>query len=433
MIYLYDILALAALVVISPYYLWRMTTTDKYRAGLRQRLGFFPKDVRDRLSSGNWIWVHAVSLGETNAVRPLMAELKRRLPDHAILVSTVTDTGQARARELPEVDQAIYLPLDIGIFLSRLLRFFRPKVLIIAETELWPRLIVSADRRGIPVCLVNGRISDRSFPRYNRFRTFTTAVFRRMSLIGMQTEEDARRVRALGAPERVVDVSGNLKFDSVRVEPVSEEDRAGLRREWGLADGERLILGGSTWPGEEEVLVDAYESLRASFPDLRLLLAPRHIERMDEVVELLRSRDLPFSSRTGNLDGTTGEDIPDVLLLDTTGELARTYAIAEIAFVGKSLTERGGQNPLEPAGQGVAVLFGPNMQNFRGIAPRMVDEEAALRVDRVEELGPALGKLLADPETVRLMGKRARDFVGENAGAAERTAERILSVMGNSL
>jgi 3-deoxy-D-manno-octulosonic-acid transferase len=224
-------------------------------------------------------------------------------------------------------------------------------------------------------------------------------------------------------------VSGNLKFDSVRVEPVSDEDRAGLRREWGLADEERLILGGSTWPGEEEALLHAYESLRSTFPDLRLMLAPRHLERLEEVLDLISARGLPFATRTGNLENSTGKDVPDVLVLDTTGELARTYAIAEIAFVGKSLTERGGQNPLEPAWQGVAVLFGPNMQNFRGIAPLMIEEEAAMQIDRPEGLAPALGKLLADSETVRLMGKRAREFVEENAGAAERTAERILSVM----
>jgi len=216
----------------------------------------------------------------------------------------------------------------------------------------------------------------------------------------------------------------------VRVEPVGDDDRAAMRKEWGLADSERVVLGGSTWPGEEAALLDAFGSLLASHPDLRVLLAPRHLERLEEVLALIRERNLPFATRTGRREGNSGNASPPVLVLDTIGELARTYAIAEIAFVGKSLTEIGGQNPLEPAGQGVAVLFGPNMQNFRDIAPGLVNARGAVQIERAEDLGAALESLLSNSGKAREMGRHAREFVEANAGVAARTAEEVMGVMG---
>jgi len=425
----YDLLVSTFLVLSSPYYGWRMLTTRKYRAGLRQRLGFYPREVRERLSRGRWIWVHAVSLGEVNAVRPLLAELKRRLPDHGILVSTVTDTGQARARELSEADAAIYLPLDAGPIVRRLLRFFRPRLLAIAETEFWPGLVRSTAGAGIPVAIVNGRISDRSFPRYRRIRFLTRPMLGRMSFIGMQTEEDGRRARDLGAPSELVEVVGNLKFDSVAAEPVAGAERERLRGEWGLRPGERVVAGGSTWPGEEEALLDAHLSLAPSVPGLRLLLAPRHPERLGEVEGLIRDRGLSYRTRRGREHRGARQGLPPVLVLDTVGELARMYAVAEAAFVGKSLKGPGGQNPLEPAAQGAAVCFGPHMENFREIAPLLVREGGARVVERGEEVAAVLRELLEHPEAAKSMGERARRIVEANRGAASRTAERLLACL----
>lgn len=431
MILLYDLAAFGLLLLSVPYYGWRMLTTRKYRAGLKQRLGMYSEEIREQLSQGDWIWVHAVSLGEVNAVRPLLAELRARLRGHKILVSTVTDTGQARAKELPEVDGTIYLPLDVGFFLHRLLVFFSPRILIITETELWPRLVYSAQAKGVPVCLVNGRISDRSYPRYRRARFLAAATFRRMSLIGMQSEEDTRRAGELGAPPESLRTMGNLKFDSMNVvESVSAEECAVMRRAWGIEDGERVILGGSTWPGEEAALLDAYGSLHRSFAGLRLMIAPRHIERLPEVEALIRERDYSFLTRTGRRHTSDRKDIPCILLLDTTGELARTYALAEIAFVGKSLMATGGQNPLEPAAQGVAVCFGPHMENFRSIAPSLVEGGAACRVKEVEDLEPTLRALLDDPKRTAAMRARAREIVEVGAGAAARTAEHLVALLG---
>ncbi len=427
---LYDLLMLLALVAASPYYLYKMIRESKYRAGLRQRFGFYSESLRRDLSKGDWIWIHAVSLGEVNAVIPLVRELRRLAPGYRIALSTVTDTGQHQAGKSGLADAVFYLPLDIGFLVGRLLGVFKPSVLVIAETEIWPRLIDKATKTGIPVALVNGRISDRSFPRYRRARALMRRVFARMTLIGVQSDRDAERVRHLGAPQERISVLGNLKFDAVDTGRVDGNAIDEIRRCFGLLGSEKVIVGGSTWPGEEEVLARGYLRWLDADPSVRLLIAPRHVKRVGEIEEMLRSNGLSWRKRREpGVFGSDAQGRPPVLILDTHGELSRVYNLAWAVFVGKSLSEHGGQNPLEPAGQGRPVFFGPNMENFAEISRLLLDEKAARMVRAPDELIRTIEKLLADPEELERMGERAREVVYSNRGVAARTAEEIIRLI----
>lgn len=364
------------------------------------------------------VWIHAVSVGEVLAAVPLVKALRVRYPSLQIIISTITDTGQKIAGErFGSFARIVYMPFDLPACLNRFLDAAGPELFLIMETELWPNAIRLCHERGIRVALMNGRISDRSFRGYRKMRFFMREVFRRMSALCVQNEVYAERLRALGAADNAVFAAGNLKFDL---------HIPGSRPEW----TERLIgpvvIAGSTHNPEEEIMLAAYQKVRIAVPDLNLILAPRHPERFGEVEALLKKTGIQFIRRTAAGQETTKLQ-GMVVLLDAMGELGITYAAADIAIMGGSFLPHGGQNLLEPAYWGKAILCGPHMQNFPFVQ-EFCEAGAARRVT-AETLADELSALLSSPETMRTMGEAARALLEQNAGATGRTLERVAALL----
>lgn len=420
---LYNIAVFSALILGLPYFLVRMAITRRFREGLCERLGFYPAGLLRRGEQGA-IWVQAASVGEVNAARPLVGLLREHFPSSPVILTCQTATGrQTAGKNLGGEVAAILSPLDFGPIVGRLIRRVSPRILILIETELWPGMILTAQRRGIPVVVVNGRISNRSFPRYQKARLLLAPVLRRLERLGMRSELDAVRIRALGAPPVRVRVIGDIKFDSLDLFPAT----GGAGREsWGWPPDAPVIVAGSTYEGEEELLLEAYQKLKADYPELRLLLAPRHLERVGAVESLLRSRGENYRlfSRISSADRETG-----LVILDRMGLLSGLYREASVVFVGRSLRGSGGQNPIEPAAAAKPIVFGPRMENFIETAEELVLSGGAIRLDDETRLAETIGKVLADPSLATEIGRRARAVVEKRQGASQRGLEMIKEII----
>jgi 3-deoxy-D-manno-octulosonic-acid transferase len=424
----YNLALLVLLVAGLPWWVFRVLFTRKYREGFRARLGFVPRDLRGAGDSCAVIWLHAVSVGEVLAVSRLVAELDQALPGHRLLISTTTRTGQALARERFGASRVFYCPLDLPWAVRAYLHALQPALLILAETEFWPNLLAGCRRRGIPVAVVNARISDRSWPRYRRLRGLWTPFLSEIALLLAQTETDADRLRAIGCRPERVSAAGNLKFD-VRVAQEAEATRL-LKR---CAAGARFLVAGSTLEGEESALLEVFQDLVISEPSLVLVLAPRHPERFAAVASLVSAAGSPLIRRSAWKEMTT-ETLPslgggEVVLLDSIGELASIYSLAAVAFVGGSLVSAGGHNPLEPAQFGIPMVMGPHYANFRAVTDDLRLHDG-IRIARRDELRDALLHLLEDRTQARAMGQRARQVFEEQAGATARCAEAIAALVG---
>ncbi len=417
MIFLYSAVLAVALVLTLPYWALQMIRRGKYRAGLRERLGRVPA----RLRQGNKpsIWVHAVSVGEVLAVSGIIRQLRTRYPQHRLVISTTTATGQKLARERFGNDNVFFFPLDFGFAVRPYLDALRPALIVIAETELWPNFFRLVHARGAKICVINARISDRSFPRYRIVARWLGPVLDNVNFFLAQSRADAGRLIAVGAAPDRVDSVGNLKFDipAGSASPFVQQLRAAATKP--------VLVCGSTVEGEEPIVLDAFRAIQHRFPDALLILAPRHPERFDAVAGLLSSSALRFWRRSQwNGDPLQG----GVFLLDTIGELADVYQLADVAFIGGSLVPRGGHNILEAARFGVPVIVGPYVENFREMI-NTFSLANALRISDSARLGEAFEELLADPASARAMGARARDTWQANAGATERTLRRIETLM----
>lgn len=420
MFLVYNTLLLIAFVIMLPVFLYRMFAMRKYRAGLKQRFGTLPEEIVGRLKGARPIWLHCVSVGESIAAAPLAKALKERHPDIPLVVTTVTDTGQRVVKEkMPFADAVFYLPLDLPWVVRKVVGMISPRAFVVVETEIWPNLFREMHRRGIPTVMVNGRISDRSAGRYKTASFFIEKVLRGVATFGMQSQLDADRITAAGADKGRVQVTGNIKYDQPAA-VMGRKEKESLRRELGLEEGERLIIAGSTHEGEEDAVIDAFRRLKAFYPELVLLLAPRHPERLGRVEDILRENGVAFVRRTLATE-RRGEP---VILLDTMGELGSLYALCDVAFVGGSLVNVGGHNLLEPAAWGKPVLFGPHMHNFREIAEKLLSAGGGRRIAGGEELERALEEMLV-PETGESMGARGSGVVEENRGALQRTVEMV--------
>ena len=419
---LYNLALLAGLVVSLPWWLFRMATTQKYREGLWERLGFVREQLVELLKkqpARKVLWLHAVSVGEVLAVSRLVTELDAALPAYRVVISTTTRTGQALARERLGAERVFYCPLDLPWAVTAYLKELNPAMLVLAETEFWPNMLSGCFRREIPVVVVNARISDRSWPRYRRLQGLWKVFLSRLTLVLAQSETDAERLRELGC-ERVT-VGGNLKFD-VRATEEVEATRL-LRRS---AGDMRLIVAGSTLEGEEAMLLQAWAKLLAEDAQLAMVIAPRHPERFEAVAELLKASGFPWRRRSafGNSALAAGE----IVLLDSIGELASVYSRAAVAFVGGSLAAAGGHNPLEPAQFGVPVVIGDHYENFQAIVDDMLDEQA-LAVVHPGELEEELMRLLKDKDAATVMGERGRKAFEKRGGATGRTVATITAVL----
>ena len=479
------------LVAVSPLVFYRRITQGKYRGGWREKL--FGHLTR-RYSEGPCLWFHAVSVGEVLQLQQVLDETAARFPEAELLITTTTDTGFDVAKAKYPQHTVSYFPLDFSWAVNRALAAIRPSLVVLVELELWPNFIFAVRQRGIPLALINGRIGEKSFKGYSRVKPLLRRVLSCFDVLAVQNDTYAERLRALGAPADRVTVTGNIKFD--RVESNRDNPRTNeLRRAFGLAScplsrpssggegrGEggfsdvrapQVFIAGSTQEPEETYALETWSALRSEFPNLRLVLVPRHKERFEAVANLILQRGLPLIRRshvgwdklassagppvakaTSSLGGgpaleaslshPTGAAPPEkispicavgqspILLLDTLGELSACWGLADIAFVGGSLTNRGGQNMLEPGGYGAAVLFGPNTWNFRDVTEALLSLNAARVVTGPAELTEAVRALLLNPGEVSRMGQAAREFVASQRGATRHTVELLSQLVANS-
>lgn len=405
--FIYNLLWPVGLLLFLPGYLLKMFRRGGYREKFGQRLGLYDVDLRKRLTNRRPIWLHAVSVGEVGIALKLAETL--RAQNFVLTTTTTSGFAFANANSLPSME-VMYTPLDFWPVMRRAFAMIRPEKIVLVEAEVWPNLVAEAQRRRIPLALVNARLSPRSERRFRQFRFFVRRMFRALDLICVQTPADIERWTAIGIEKQRIAVTGNIKYDprdgDVDLAPASELSR-------------RLVLfGGSTHSGEEEILARIFLKLRPHFPTLCLFLAPRHVERVRQIRKQLEAMSL--SVRLAH-----EESQMDCVLLDKTGELPRWYAIATVAFIGKSLIARGGQNPVEPIVAGAPVIFGPHMENFAAMAETLLANKGAIQVNDEAELEEAVRKLLQDAEARRLLVHNAEQVLAQHRGAADRTAKLI--------
>jgi len=424
--FLYNVLLLIAAPGVFVYYLWRISVSRKSNKSWRQNLGGLPY-LSDRESGRKLIWVHAASVGEVIACTQLLDALRALLPDSLILVTTITQTGNDVARKSAKAaDVVAYFPIDYLPCVYRALRRIRPDAFVMVETEIWPNFLAALKRMGVPRVLVNGRISDRSFARGRKWRWLYSWAAANIDHCCMQSQTDADRIEILGARPESVQVFGNTKFDQDGVQ-VGPADVRRLRADLGLPpEGASVFVAGSTNVGEDEPVLDAFGILRGDVPSLRLIIAPRQIDRADEIEEMVRSRRFRCIRRSV---GKPGDSDFDVLILDTFGELASVYAVGQIAFVGGSLIPKGGHSIFQPIMQGKPVMFGPHMHNFRDIAQLAVAEGIGFQVADATSLAERAKALLSDVRRLAEIDAACRKMISDNQGASRRCADLIASLV----
>lgn len=397
----------------------------KTRDGLLQRFGFYAPGTLPS-GSGPMLWLHGASAGDLLALSPMFGPLRERFPGCRIVLSTTTNSGylMARDRLAKQIDGVVYAPWDLWGATRRAVKAIRPDLLVLEYTEIWPNLIRAAKRSGAKVVLTNGRFSPKNVGKYRLFFGLIGNPLKDLDLFLMRHDEEAERVRGLGAPAERVVVTGNTKFDSLAAGPAPED--ASLRQALGLPVGARVWIAGSTHEGEEEQLLAVYRRLLAEHPDLRLVIAPRYIDRAGRIEALAREAGLSVGLRSkGSGEGA------QVVVLDTIGELSRAYRLATVVFVGGSFTKRGGQNILEPAGQGKPVLFGPHMENFRDSVPVLLGH-GGFQVPDAEALYTELSRLLSDPKRVEALGTEAQATVRQISGASRRNVEHMAALLSQT-
>jgi 3-deoxy-D-manno-octulosonic-acid transferase len=473
-----NLLYLLAGVAASPWFLWQRLRHGKYREGWSARLlGRVPR----RRGNARCLWLHAVSVGEVNLLAPILSRWEKLHPDWECVISTTTQSGYALAQKRYAPRLVFYLPLDFTWAVRRAMRRIRPDILALAELELWPNLIRAAKANGANVAVINGRLGERSFRRYQRIGWLTHQVLADVDIIAAQNEAYAERFRALGAAAERVNVTGSVKFDGAMTDRNNPQSQrlAGLA---GIESTDVVFLAGSTQHPEEALAIQAFRTLASKFPALRLILVPRHPERFEEVARLLERSGLHWQRRSalsqepgarspGSKDSghvaSTKYQLPStafssappnsnhqprftahrsplsppyqpplathpVLLVDVVGELAAWWGLAQIAFVGGSMGNRGGQNMIEPAAFGAAVSFGPNTWNFRDVVSLLLADQAAVVVSTGAELTAFVGRCLADPEYAQSLGRRARELVQRQVGASDRTIELLERLAGGT-
>ncbi len=417
---LYDLILCCAALILVPYYLLRGLKYGKTRRGIRERLGSYAKGFAEQFRDRRVIWVHAVSVGETRAVAPLLRVLRERHPDAFLLLSHVTETGREVALNIPEVDQCIFFPFDLSWVVRRVLKRIRPSVVILMETEIWPNFIHAANRQGIPIVVVNGRISDRSLKRYVMAGRLLKPVLAGVSTFCMQTALDARRIRLLGARPEQIMVTGNLKFDMP--EPVvASSPREELLRTFRLPVDSLVWVAGSTHAGEELLVAEVYRQLLEIHPRLFLVLVPRRPERIRQVADELGQLKLHHVLRSAIAEERHDLQTGEVLLVDTVGEMLTFYAMADIVFVGGSLVPVGGHNILEAALLRKPVVYGSHMQNFKEIAGLMRRSQGGLCVADRDDLYHQVRLLIENPVERQRIGENGYNLLLQNRGATQRT------------
>jgi 3-deoxy-D-manno-octulosonic-acid transferase len=425
---IYNFLFTIFFLLSAPYYFRRMWRRGNWQKGFAQRFANYDAKLKQALTNRHVLWMHAVSVGEVNLCTQLIRALEPRLPNLKIVVSTTTSTGmETLMARLPSHISKIYYPIDRKRWVNRSLGTIRPEAIVLVEAEIWPNFLWRARDMRIPLFLVNARLSERSYRGYKRFRFLFRSLFASFSGVGAQNEADAQRLRELGCKPSALEIVGSLKFDAAKIEERKNLDVPALLRQVGISDDAMVLIGGSTHQGEERILAEQFLRLRKQVPKLALILVPRHFERSREVGRELDSLGVKFTFRSEISSKTQfAPGQIDCLLVNTTGELRYFYDHAHVIFVGKSLTAEGGQNPIEPAAKGKAVVFGPNMQHFAEIAEAFVQGAGAIQVRDAVELEKALAELLQDEARRLELGRNALKVVHQNLGAVERTVDMIV-------
>jgi 3-deoxy-D-manno-octulosonic-acid transferase len=419
--FIYNLLWPLGLLFFLPGYFAKMLRRGGYREKFGQRLGIYDRALRTRVSKQRSTWLHAVSVGEVNVALKLANALRTHEPDLHCILTTTTTTGFALARKnAPPWMEIMYTPLDYWPIMCHAFSVIRPARILLVEAEVWPNLAGEAHTRQIPLALVNARLSPRSERQYRRFRFFVAPTFRLLDLVCVPEKEDAKRWAALGVSQGRIRLTGNIKFDP-DVQPESETIAASVSNT--LNSDSLVLFGGSTHRGEEKILAGIFLRLRQQFPGLRLFIAPRHVERLQEISADLGAFPLRVALASESLQGHRAD--ADCMLLDTTGELQRWYGIATIVFVGKSLTAHGGQNPVEPIFAGKPVVFGPHMENFATLARRLVSSNGAIQVADADSLQGAVAELLRDGHACKRLVQNARAALSEHQGATARAARLV--------
>jgi 3-deoxy-D-manno-octulosonic-acid transferase len=420
---LIDCLYLTALSLASPFLIYKAVTRPRHVRGLGKRLGL----TLPSPTTSPCIWVHGVSVGEILAAKTFVKALEQAFPETEIVISTTTSTGQEVALKTYPDHKVFYFPIDFSLSVSRIVNVINPKLIILIELELWPNFLGFAHRKGIPVAVINGRISKRSARRYSFAPAIVSAMFQNVALYCVQTKIYAERFRSLGVLDERLVVTDSMKYDSVR--SPEDVDAPAIRKRLGISPSAPVLIGGSTHPSEEQTLINSFLHLRKQHPDLRLILVPRHNERAPELEKDIQSTGetcLLFSS----IDEQANPDEPTpIILVDVMGELGHLYAAADLCFVGGSLIPHGGQNILEPANLGKVVLFGPHCFNFQESVDDLLAHNAALQVKDAQTLTSALADLLANPDRCKTFGEEAFATLEHKRGATLKTIKNLSTLL----
>lgn len=424
---IYNILAVIVVILALPVFFVRLSREAGFGERLKQSFGALPAATLERVANKQAIWVHAASVGEIVATSPIVKEIRRELPGVPIVVSVVTASGYAMAKRIiPEADGIIFFPLDLPVLSYSVVDKIRPQAFLMVETELWPNFLKAVRKFNIPAMMVNGRISDKSVNRYVYFRTILRDMLDTIDMFCMQSNIDAKYITRLGAdPVRVV-VTGNTKFDQSYTE-LTLADKTQMLAALGLSNTDQILVAGSTHRGEEELLFPAFSEVRAQFPHTKFIVAPRDPLRADELIELAAKHNFTAVRRTSLPDNKCGK--PDMIIIDTIGELGKIYGLGDLVYVGGSLIPHGGHNILEPAAHGKPILVGPHMFNFKETYALFSERGVCLTVQDSAGLAETMLTLLHNPEQRQALGREALAIINENRGASHKSALYLKEVL----
>ncbi|MGA2916487.1 MAG: 3-deoxy-D-manno-octulosonic acid transferase [Sedimentisphaerales bacterium] len=422
-----DLIYLLALIAVSPKILYKVLMQNRYRQGWSERLGKISRNFPDK----KCVWIHAVSVGEVNATKTIIAELKKRLPDYEIVLSATTDTGIERARKLYGQElKVFYFPLDFSPFIHRAFKNLKPDICLLMELEVWPNFTIRANQLKIPVVVINGRISDKSFPKYNLIKFFVKPVFEKVSLFLAQSEEYAERFISLGGRRKATIITSSLKYDTTQMaEKVEGAEQLSEQLNLG---GKRLFVAGGTGPKEEEIILDVFKKLKKQdgFGDLRLVIVPRKPERFDKVAKLIKESHFELIRysrvRAGKKDAANQDA---VILGDTMGDLRKFYSLATVVFVGRSLVPMGGSDMMESAAMGKCTIFGPHTFNFKQPVQVLLQAQGAIEVAGEKELRQAIQKCLNEPQFAQKIARNGQQIIRDNQGATEKSISAIIGLL----
>lgn len=415
--------------VLVGYYGPQVLFKGKYSKSISAKLGNLPPHVSRNSFDGLRVWFHAVSVGEVVALAPLVEKMAKIRPDLDIVISTGTETGQQRAHELISCSSKFfYMPLDFPFSIRKAVKIVSPDLFVMTETEIWPNLIHELHWSGATIAMVNGRISDRSFPRYLKVKRFLKDTLDSVDLYSMCSEEDAFRISQMGADPEKVKVSGNIKIDSA-FRPPEEGVRENLLRLFGIGPLNKVILAGSIHPGEDEIVVSSFKHLLNFNPDLMLVIAPRHLDKIKSFLNTIQKAGFEAPALTSELKSGILPGDSKIIVIDEMGELFKAYSIADIVFIGGSLVPRGGQNVLEPVSWSKPVIFGPHMEDFRDSTEILLKNNAAFQVRNGDELTRKIDFLLNDPDIGQTMGRTGRKLLETHVGSADKTTESLFQLM----